>query len=413
MWFTRLRTSMIIPSLIMGTILFLNDSGLGDGSGVGYPVAVAVNTVASLALLSGLSCLAGAWEGSRLQRGRLLEAPGSRPTWLRLAVPVLMAALPPAALACIRFLIDGLLVHQAGLLLLVTVTQFLAWAMVGTALGLALRRALSLPLSAAVPTLAVLFAPAQNAQWVRYLTGYWQFCCNVGETLNPSVLVPTLLTSATLALASLPILLRTCSHTALSRTRTSGASIGILALGLALACLTARAVPGDYGPTMRRSDLDLTCAQRNATQVCLWPEHRTRLDQTVMVVDLARQKWNSAGVETPVRASEATRAVTSQAMPLRLPFAEDSESLVLAVSMSRAYAPCQSGQAPVPTQVIDDQALATAWLYLVVNDRPPRPDVRSTLSPASWKEAAALRMQPTSVQTQRVRQALSDANKCQ
>jgi hypothetical protein len=278
------------------TLLYASDS---------YAVDATAKATSVLGFIGPFCAASGAWEGSRLRRARLWDAPAVR-TRLSIAfwplVPIVLIGL----LAVVTAIAVNLVRSDAGLpdprFIAMSALDLAAYAAAGFAAGLLLPFAVAGPLAIATPFLWLGFVPAMYPLWLRHLTGMFRDCCGLEADLAWRAVAASgivdlgILTAAAMAVAR-PIGPRMRLGGALGALGAAGAGGALLVAGMT------------YAPTVARDSALLECQTTDGVTVCTWPEHHDRADEVAGIAVSVRMRWQEAGMEVPSVFTEADASV--------------------------------------------------------------------------------------------------------
>jgi hypothetical protein len=138
--------------------------------------------------------------------------------------------------------------------------------------------------------------------WLRHLTGVWFTCCQVSTTLAPAAISGAFVVAAGLSGMALFLL----------RIPLSAQRLILSATPLVVAFSIGAALVRDLGPdpVVPRSSSVLVYSL-GQPRICLWPEHRERLEEVVAITTEASVAWQEFGISVPTEFSEQEQ----QALP--------------------------------------------------------------------------------------------------
>ncbi|GII61223.1 hypothetical protein Skr01_13080 [Sphaerisporangium krabiense] len=298
-WLRSCAAVLAFP--LMLAYMFLVLGGSIDGLEDNWTSATVLAASAAVLAAGPVCAAAGAWEGARLARGRVLDgAPARGPltvlTWsllplLGAAAVTLAAALgvTAAAMAGVPGLPDPFLVAVAALVIL-------AWTLAGFAAGRFLHPLVGVPLLLGVTWLWLSFPAALETFWVRHLTGNnLGFCCETDSVFRPGALAAQATLAAGLAAAACLAWAR--------RSRRAWAGVAVLPLA---AFAVAFPLVRDMGPEAQAPRAGgLACARLDGTGVCVWRERERRLGAAArLAVPAARRLAAGTGLPAPTLITE-------------------------------------------------------------------------------------------------------------
>ena len=369
---------LVLASRILGAEL----------SGEHYPVAVVAADVAAVALIAPLVALAGAWEGAKIRSARVLVLPRVRSAW-RVALEPIAASVVPAALILVVFTavdarargVDWAVIAGGAL----TLT---AWGVAGFGLGCLVPAVLALPLALLVAAVWLIYPRTIEPLWLRHLTGAWNGCCMIDQSLSPRAMLAAGIVAVGTAAAGGALVW--AATAAVRRSRAAGA----VAVGLALAALAASVVGGSllvrsFGadPVVPRSDP--TNCDSGTPALCLWPEHEAIRGGVRQALDESVRAWESRGVEVPARFDERLQWREGAGVPLYVSSRGDTQDWKVSFAGAMvATVACPSPKGDQATGGRDSSA-AWAWLWVVAGGEAAGVPDRFTL-PAAQRASELL-----------------------
>ncbi|MFB6890338.1 hypothetical protein ACFCX4_13600 [Kitasatospora sp. NPDC056327] len=271
----RLRTVLRVSAgtrtlpFLLGFVLVALGDELTARVTPAYGLAAAGHAGLALPFAGAACAAAGAWEGGRLQRGRVFSRSPVRSA-LAVTAPVLLpvavmgglgmaAALGTAALAggtADAVPQPGPLAVWAGLLLADT--------LVGSVVGRVLAPAVAVPLALTGGFVLNAYPAAFDTFWLRHLVGGGlSDCCAVDQVLDGRAVVGPLVFSGAVCAAAALLIHRRGTPLALA------AALAVTASGIAVGGWTTR----DLGPEpVRARPAGALVCDGEQPRVCLWPE---------------------------------------------------------------------------------------------------------------------------------------------
>lgn len=309
----------------------------------GYAVGATAAGTATLAFVGPFCAACAAWEGSRLRRARLWNAPSvrSRATiafWCLLPVVLvgLVAVLVAIAVELVR--------AGAGLpdlrLIAMTALDLVALGVAGFAAGILLPFAVAGPLAIVASFIWLAFIPALQPVWLRHLTGMFRDCCGLAQDLAPrAVIASSIVDLGIIGAAALMV-----ADPALVARRVGGALATLAVAGVAGVLLVGGMT---YAPTIPRDTALLECRTDGGVAVCTWPEHSARAAEVARIVASVRAGWQNASIDAPSLFTEADPAVApAGALAFRfvgVSYTEDDIISALAAGMLPTWPDCPGG----------------------------------------------------------------------
>ena len=337
----------------------------------GYALASATRDAYSLLFVAALSCAAGAWEGHRLQTGGVLSGVARRSRFAIMAAPWTSAVVVPTALDVVIFIRDGAFTSiDAVPVIVTTIATAWVWALAGMAVGVAVRPALSVPLSLMVPVLWLIMLPASQTLWLRHLTGGWPSCCSVNSTLSWRAILATWTVLASVLAASL-LVLGTRGRAMGPRPRMVAGLVAVLVTGglVGGASMVRGMGPDPIAPRTH----GLRCDVVAEAKVCVWPEHEAAAARFKPVVATVFPVWRQAGVALPEVITEASLpdSASSGSRDGRIEYiylgrsSPAPDDLLGSLTSDLATAPClERENVETPAWATVDQGRYRAWLQL-------------------------------------------------
>ncbi|MSS45204.1 hypothetical protein FYJ43_03890 [Cutibacterium sp. WCA-380-WT-3A] len=419
-WLTRIRVS---PGIWLAPVMALISMTHFDVPATrGYALASATRDAYSLLLVAALSCAAGAWEGHRLQTGGVLSGVARRSRFAIMAAPWASAVVVPTALDIVIFIRDGAFTSiDAVPVIVTTIATAWVWALAGMAVGVAVRPALSVPLSLIVPVLWLIMLPASQTLWLRHLTGGWPSCCSVNSTLSWRAILATWTVLASMLAASL-LVLWTRGRAMGPRPRIVAGLVAVLvAGGLVGGASMVRGMGPD--PIAPRTH-GLRCDMVAKAKVCVWPEHEAAAARFKPVVATVFPVWRQAGVTLPEVITEASLpdSASSGSRDDRIEYiylgrsSPAPDDLLGSLTSDLATAPClERENVETPAWATVAQGRYRAWLQLSgaralgLSEK----DVRDGSIPTDqWHWAQEVFAQPAAQQTKAVNVVATRLSSC-
>ncbi|MEH1499952.1 DUF7224 domain-containing protein [Cutibacterium avidum] len=368
-WLTRIRVS---PGIWLAPVMALISMAHFDVPAArGYALASATRDAYSLLFVAALSCAAGAWEGHRLQTGGVLSGVARRSRFAIMAAPWTSAVVVPTALDVVIFIRDGAFTSiDAVPVIVTTIATAWVWALAGMAVGVAVRPALSVPLSLMVPVLWLIMLPASQTLWLRHLTGGWPSCCSVNSTLSWRAILATWTVLASVLAASL-LVLGTRGRAMGPRPRMVAGLVAVLVTGglVGGASMVRGMGPDPIAPRTH----GLRCDVVAEAKVCVWPEHEAAAARFKPVVATVFPVWRQAGVALPEVITEASLpdSASSGSRDGRIEYiylgrsSPAPDDLLGSLTSDLATAPClERENVGTPAWATVDQGRYRAWLQL-------------------------------------------------
>jgi len=309
----------------------------------GYGVDATAKASMTLAFVGSFCAGCAAWEGSRLRRAALWNAPS-----VRSRIAIAFWSLLPVVLVGLTAVLVGIAIQLARSsagppdlrIIAVAALDLVAFSVSGFALGVLLPFAVAGPLAIIVPFVWVAFVPAMYPVWLRHLTGMFRDCCGLAQdlALQPviasSVLDVGIIGAFALLISGPPPAVRLLRGAVVALGLASGAGV-ILVAGMG------------YAPVVPRDVSLLECRAADGASICTWPEHRALSAKLRAIVTRVRYRWEQAGINAPSVFTEAERSVAPPgALVFRITtdrFANDSVISALATGMLPGRPDCAEG----------------------------------------------------------------------
>ena len=277
----------------------------------------------------------------------------------------------PTALDVVIFIRDGAFTSiDAVPVIVTTIATAWVWALAGMAVGVAVRPALSVPLSLMVPVLWLIMLPASQTLWLRHLTGGWPSCCSVNSTLSWRAILATWTVLASVLAASL-LVLGTRGRAMGPRPRMVAGLVAVLVTGglVGGASMVRGMGPDPIAPRTH----GLRCDVVAEAKVCVWPEHEAAAARFKPVVATVFPVWRQAGVALPEVITEASLpdSASSGSRDGRIEYiylgrsSPAPDDLLGSLTSDLATAPClERENVETPAWATVDQGRYRAWLQL-------------------------------------------------
>lgn len=397
-WLTQLRVSWGLRLLPLMFLAFVYGR-LMDPGATGFTL-LATRLYAWMLAACVPSC-AACLEVLRLRTGGVLDGGHERSMVRILTVPLALVVLPTAVMMGLH-----LAGTAPGWMLVIATSWLLAWAVIGGLLGMVLPGVLAMAVALLLPFLLVLYGPAIEPLWWRYLFGYYGSCCSVGDVLDPRAsraglrMSVGLLASGVLGLVAVVTLRRWLPRFARSGTVLSLLLASVMAMWMASQCVRGM----DALPGVPRTDPQ-TCAG-NAPAICAWPEYVPQRDAHDPYIRGALVAWRAAGLDVPDKVVQARNSETGGRMQWVLYYEEATpEEVILTLAETRTSAVC-----PKPgREHRQRQDRVMLWMLLTAGVSPP-PELGKDLAAGHWVKR--LQSRPMSEQGQVIRAELARLDHC-
>ncbi len=311
----------------------------------GYGVDATAKASMTIAFVGSVCAACAAWEGSRLRRAHLWNAPSVRS---RSAVAgwTLLPIVAVGLLAVVVAMVVQIVRSSAGLpdprFIAMTALDLIAYAAAGFAAGILLPFAVAGPLAIVGTFVWIGFIPAMEPVWLRHLTGMFRDCCGLNQDLAPRALIASGIVDVGIVVAAALLVAGPASQL-----RRFGASL--FSLGVAVLAGVLMVVGMTYAPVVARNSGLLECSTHQSVMVCTWPEHRARAAEVTAIIARVRTAWRQAGIEVPSVFTEADPSVSPPgALVFGFDGARSSDRNIidsLAVGMLPPFPDCPGGYA--------------------------------------------------------------------
>lgn len=275
------------------------------GPSDGYAVDATAKASMTIAFVGSVCAACAAWEGSRLRRALLWNAPSVR-SRAAVAAWALLPVVAVGLLAVVVAMVVQVVRSSAGLpdprFIVMTALDLVAYAAAGFAAGILLPFAVAGPLAIVGTFIWIGFIPAMDPVWLRHLTGMFRDCCGLYEDLSPRAVLASTIVDLGIVIAA--AFLVASPGKQLRRFGASLASFGaaVLVGSLLVAGMT-------YAPVVARDTAQLQCSSATGVTLCTWPEHQARAAEVVGIVAGVRTAWKTAGIDAPSVFTEADPSV--------------------------------------------------------------------------------------------------------
>lgn len=263
-----------------------------------YALAHASVGAYTVFLIAPFCAACGAWEGGRLLRARWTNLAHARsPLWIAihavgLTLGVGIVAIIVAILA--RLLSAGILaIPDLRIVGMVTIV-IVAHTLLGFAIGIHVSPVIAVPATFLIDYGWMVLPVAIEPLWVRHLNGALASCCLLSDVLAPQAFTGPIIVAIGLAGTAVLLLGRT-----LNRIRLGIAIIPTLA-ALIFGAFQVRTFGVD--PVVDRV-APMACSS-STPRVCVWPEHRARLEEVTRIAVDAATRWRAIGINVPTEFNE-------------------------------------------------------------------------------------------------------------
>mgnify|MGYP001773507867 CR=1 FL=1 len=293
---TRLRISPVVwlaPFLIPFVMWY---TARLPGTSEPYPLALTAEGAFVVFLVAPVCAACAAWEGGRLRRARWVELPHVRSPLMvagEALLPVYIVGFLAVLAAVMTELLGmGVLALPDLRVIAITFAIIAAHALLGFAIGL------HTPPVVAVPTMLLatyswLALPhALEPPWLRHLNGAgtWLACCSLATDLAPQVSTAIVVVAIGIASSAILLLRRPI------QTYRYALAIAPIVVAFVVGASLVRGF--DRDPGVARASSLLMCVP-GRPQVCVWPEHRSRLQEVSEIAASAAKRWQEVGIAVP------------------------------------------------------------------------------------------------------------------
>jgi hypothetical protein len=321
----------------------------------GYAVGATAAGTGTLPFVGPFCAACAAWEGSRLRRAQLWNAPS-----VRSQATIALWSLLPTVLVGLLAVIVAISIELARLgaglpdmrFVAMALLDLIAYSALGFAAGLLLPFAVAGPLAIVVAFVWLAFVPAIQPVWLRHLTGMFRDCCGLQEDLAPRALLASSIVDLGIIGAAALLVARSTVW------RRVGGAVATLTVAVASGVLLVGGMT--YAPAIPRDTTALECRTITDATVCTWPEHQARADEVADIVANVRAGWQLANIDAPSLFTEAhPTVVPADALSFRfVSWSSTRDDIVraLAAAMLPTWPDCPGG----PTGVVALEYLE-AW----------------------------------------------------
>lgn len=271
----------------------------------GYALDATTKASMTIAFVGPVCAACAAWEGSRLRRAAVWEAPSVRSRW-SIAFWHVLPIVAVGLLAIVVAMLVQAARSQAGLpdvrILLMTLVDLVAYCAAGFALGLLMRFAVAGPLALVATFIWIGFVPAIQPVWMRHLTGMFRDCCGLAQDLAWRPVIAS-------AILDVSIIAAAIVFVAGSRRSWLRVAVGVVLFIVAFNAGSSLVSDMTYLPAVARDTAVLECRSDRGLTVCTWPEHRARAAEIGSVAAEVRSAWQDAGLSPPSIFTEADPSV--------------------------------------------------------------------------------------------------------
>jgi hypothetical protein len=305
----RLTTQLRISpaawlSPVLGVVALLYANVVLPATSDPYPLALSAVGAFTMFLIAPACAAYAAWEAGRLRRAGWFALPHVRAPLVvtgAVVTPILGIGLGTIIVVVFYKLLGAGIVAVPDLRVLgVAFIVIVAHTLLGFAIGM------HVPPVVAVPTVFLtdygwmLLPAALEPVWLRHLTGAWDSCCQIDTDLAPQAVAGAIIVAAGLVGTAVLLLHRQGwrFYPALTVVPT------ILAFGIG--AFLVRGMGPD--PVVDRDPSLLVCAS-GVPRVCVWPEHRERLEEVSTIAAEVSAAWQQLGIAVPTEFSEQNPAL--------------------------------------------------------------------------------------------------------
>jgi hypothetical protein len=266
-----------------------------------YLVSLTSQPLSTLGLIGPIVAGLAAWEAARLRRGGVWHFPAARSRLVVAGWPIVLTwAVGFAAVGAAVWTIllaKGFAVPDPRPLMVAGVVVA-AHTLLGFAFGLSVSVVVAAPVAIATSLLWQVMPRAAQPLWTHLLTSQQlSTCCSAASDIGSVAMIAPVLVALGIMGASTVIMFRAASRV------TVGFAVLVLAVGVAAGGVVASTEPrGDAG--VARDERHLVCAG-SEPEVCVWPEHASRLGEVAEIGRDAMAAWASVGLSVPGRFDEA------------------------------------------------------------------------------------------------------------
>jgi len=389
---TLLRSSSatVVAPLLVGFVLLALDDDLTAWVTTGYWLSATGGASFALPFAATACAGIGAWEGTRLQRGRVFDQAPARSA-LAITFPVLLPAVAAGLLGMAAAVLMSATAAGVGPglphpgFVAVWVLVLGANTLVGYLLGCRFGPLIAVPLALIGAFIANAYPSSWHILWLRHLIGGGlSGCCAVDQSVDTRALWAATVFTAALCLAAALLIHHRASAAAVA------AAVLVTAAGGGGAALVAYDLAAD--PVQARPETELVC-RGDRPRICLWPEvtdPRTVRDRTRQ----ATIRLRDAGVAVPATLTMAAHPGEGAAKLAILP--DDDPTEIPAGIASGLLPPipaCVEKGQPYPFEA---SGPVGAWLSLTAGAQPRH--LTGRVAPRDLALAQQVRAQPRPVQ---------------
>ncbi|MFI2214897.1 hypothetical protein [Streptomyces sp. NPDC020141] len=391
---TLVRSSaatLVLPLLVGFVFLALSDD-LSNWVTAHYWLSATGSSTFALPFVSAACAAVAAWEGARLNRGRVFAQAPVRGSWaitLPMLLPVMvmgLVAMGAALLISVMAAGLGAGVPHPGMLLVVT-GVLASNILVGHLLGRVMPGVLAAPLALIGSFFLNAYPSSWSIYWLRHLVGGGlDSCCSVDSTVDERAVLSALVFTTGVCLGAALLVHRRGGMAALT------AAVLLTAGGFATAAYIARDLTSE--PVLPRATSALRC-EGDRPQICLWPEvsdqGMVRREARTVVARLER-----AGIPAPHTLTMAARPPAG-ALKLGIPANPRAEDIPAGIASGLLPEPpaCALDGEPFPAGIA--AAPVASWLYATAGE--PAQANAGRFGERETAFAQKVRKQPLAVQT--------------
>ena len=291
----------IVPILVILAVLATTATGIPVQMPEPYLLALTAAGGTSVFVVAPVCAACAAWEGGRLRRAEWWTLPHTRSLpmiALASVTPIIIVGLVAITAAiAVNFWQAGIVAIPDARIALKSVVLVAAHALLGFAIGTRVRPVIAVPSVLLVDYGWMVLPVALEPVWLRHLNGTWSSCCMLSTDLAPQAFAGAVIVAFGLTATAVLLLRPSLRRAQLPVT------IMPMVLVLGVGALLVRGL--DWAPVVARDPSLLVCSS-GQPQVCVWPEHRVRLEEVAALASDAATRWREVGIAVPDTFSEAS-----------------------------------------------------------------------------------------------------------
>lgn len=287
----------IAPFLTLLAVAYANI--FPDATSDPYPLALTATGAISVIWVAPICAACAAWEGERLRRAGWFVLPHVRRiatvVFTSLVIVLFVGFVSLGAAVAFKFLKADVVTVPDLRVMLVAFLVIISQVLLGFAIGVRVPTVIAVPMALIVTYGWILLSAALSPPWLQHLTGVWTTCCSLETDLAWEAVAGSSIVACGFAGSAFALLRQPFNFIRVV------VSLAPVTLGFTIGAVLVN----DLGthPVVARDASVLICSSEQP-RVCVWPEHRARLEEVNAILFRASDGWLEAGVKVPEEFSE-------------------------------------------------------------------------------------------------------------